>query len=52
MGELGILGLIALIAIMGVPVAILAGGIAYVMRLARRGTQATLADAAKRRELA
>ncbi|MFC4868584.1 MULTISPECIES: hypothetical protein [Streptomonospora] len=52
MGEMGILGLIALIAIVGVPASIVAGGIVYVVRLARRGTQATLADAAKRREVA
>ncbi|MDA0564485.1 hypothetical protein LG943_09120 [Streptomonospora sp. S1-112] len=52
MGELGIISLLALVVIVGVPVAILAGAIVYVVRLARRGTQATLADAAKRRELA
>ncbi|WP_169775362.1 hypothetical protein [Streptomonospora alba] len=52
MGEIGIVALIALIAVVGVPVAMLVGGIVYVVRLARRGTQATLADAAKRRELA
>lgn len=52
MGELGIFGLIALIVIMAVPVSIFVGGVVYVVRLARRGTQATLADAAKRRELA
>ncbi|GAA4919619.1 hypothetical protein GCM10023405_49200 [Streptomonospora salina] len=44
--------MIALIAVVGVPLAMLGGGIVYVVRLARRGTRATLDGAVKRRELA
>ncbi|WP_393916001.1 hypothetical protein [Halostreptopolyspora alba] len=52
MGALTITGLIALVAIMAIPVSILAGAVVYVVRLARRGSAATLVDAMKYRELA
>ncbi|MBB4931425.1 hypothetical protein F4561_002245 [Lipingzhangella halophila] len=52
MGALGITGLIALIAIMAIPVSIVAGAVVYVIRIARKGTAATLVDAMKYRELA
>ncbi|MDA8369516.1 MAG: hypothetical protein M0026_06565 [Nocardiopsaceae bacterium] len=52
MGELGILGLIMLIVIMATPVAIAVGAIVYVVRVARKGIEATLTGARRRRELA
>lgn len=52
MGELTIIGLIALIAIVAIPASILAGAVVYVVRLARRGSAATLVEAMKYRELA
>ncbi|MFC3996481.1 hypothetical protein ACFOVU_11170 [Nocardiopsis sediminis] len=52
MGELTVVSLIMLIAIMAIPVSMLAGGVVYVVRLARKGTEATLTGALKRRELA
>ncbi|WP_173434230.1 hypothetical protein [Allosalinactinospora lopnorensis] len=51
MGALGITGLVALIAIVAIPVSILVGAVVYVVRLARKGTEATLIEAMKYREL-
>ncbi|TDQ53302.1 hypothetical protein [Actinorugispora endophytica] len=52
MGALGIPELIALVAILAIPVSIVAGGVVYTVRVARRGIDATLAGATRRRELA
>ncbi|GAB3213242.1 hypothetical protein ACQEU5_24410 [Marinactinospora thermotolerans] len=52
MGALGIAELIALTVIMAVPVSIFAAAVVYLVRLARKGPEATLAGALKRRELA
>ncbi|GAA3726396.1 hypothetical protein HDA32_003523 [Spinactinospora alkalitolerans] len=52
MGALGIPELIMLVAIMSIPVSIFAGGVVYVVRLVRTGTDATLTRALRRRELA
>ncbi|GLU45852.1 hypothetical protein [Nocardiopsis ansamitocini] len=52
MGALQIPNLIMLIAIMAIPVSIFIAGIVYVMRVVRNGTEATLARATRRRELA
>ncbi|MFW5418652.1 hypothetical protein J0910_18730 [Nocardiopsis sp. CNT-189] len=52
MGELGIAGLIALALIMAIPVSIFGGFAVYSLRVARKGPEAVLASARKRRELA
>ncbi|MFC7328466.1 hypothetical protein [Marinactinospora rubrisoli] len=52
MGALGITELIAFVIIMSLPVSLVAGAVVYVVRLARRGPEATLRAAARRRELA
>ncbi|WP_181874322.1 hypothetical protein [Marinitenerispora sediminis] len=49
MGALGISELIAFAVIMSVPVSLVAGGVVYVVRLARRGPEATLRAAVRRR---
>ncbi|GAA1122604.1 hypothetical protein GCM10009605_62910 [Nocardiopsis composta] len=52
MGELGITSLIALVLVMAIPVSIFAGFAVYSLRIARKGPEAVLASARKRRELA
>lgn len=52
MGATGIVEFILLAAAIAVPVSIAAGGAVYIMRLMRKGPEATLAQAARRRELA
>ena len=46
-----LLSALALVAVLGLVVAIFAGGVAYVVRMRRQGTEAVLAGARKRREL-
>lgn len=52
MGALGVPELILLVAILAVPAAIFVAGGVYVVKLAAKGTDATLAAAMKRREVA
>lgn len=52
MGALGVAELIALVAFMAVPAAIFISAGVYVVKTARKGPEATLAAATRRRELA
>ncbi|WP_017541667.1 hypothetical protein [Nocardiopsis halophila] len=52
MGEIGIVGLIMLAVIVAIPVSIFGGFAVYTARVARKGPEAVLAAARKRRELA
>ncbi|MDE3720477.1 MULTISPECIES: hypothetical protein [Nocardiopsis] len=46
-----LLSLVALVAVLALIVAIFIGGIVYVVRMRRQGTEATLVGARKRRDL-